>query len=127
RARPAGKPTERRGRGQEGTVSVPTGSSNRTERTEAQKAVQFKKGQSGNPSGRKKQDPVVKKMFEAALPDAVQLLVNTMNNENTKVELRVQCANAIIDRVMGKPQQAVQVDAKNIPQVVIVGGDKVAD
>lgn len=66
-------------------------------------------------------------MFEAALPEAVQLLVNTMNNENTKVELRVQCANTIIDRVMGKPQQAVQVDAKNIPQVVIVGGDKVAD
>lgn len=66
-------------------------------------------------------------MFEAALPEAVQLLVDTMNNPGAKNELRVQCANTIIDRVMGKPQQAVDLNAKNIPQVIFVGGDKVAD
>lgn len=79
------------------------------------------------PGGRKKIDPEVKKMLEAALPSAVQLLVDTMNNPGAKNELRVQCANTIIDRVMGKPQQAVELDAKNIPQVIFVGGDKIAD
>lgn len=79
------------------------------------------------PGGKRKVDPEVKKMLEAALPSAVQLLVDTMNNPGAKNELRVQCANTIIDRVMGKPQQAVELDAKNIPQVIFVGGDKIAD
>lgn len=89
---------------------MPTGSSKQTERTAAQKAVQFKPGQSGNPSGRKKQDPAVKEMLKAACPDAVQLLVDTMNDDRAKPELRVQCANTIIERVMGKAVQPIAAD-----------------
>ena len=71
---------------------------------------QFKPGQSGNPGGRKRTDPAVKEMLKAACPSAVQLLINTMDDEDVKIELRVQCANTIIDRVMGKAVQPIAAD-----------------
>ena len=43
----------------------------------------------------------------AACPDAVQILVDTMMNENEKSALRVACANTIIERVMGKATQPI--------------------
>ena len=40
---------------------------------------------------------------------------------------KIALAQLVLDRVYGKPQQAVEVDAKNIPQVIFVGGDRIAD
>jgi len=84
--------------------------SKKTERSAAQIAAQFKPGQSGNPRGRPKKDPSVTAMFNGACPDAVKLLITTMNDENVKPELRVDCAKTIINRVMGKELQPIQAD-----------------
>ena len=49
-------------------------------------------------------------MLTKACPEAVQLLIDTMTDEEAKPELRVQCANTIIDRVMGKAAQPIKAD-----------------
>ena len=89
--------------------------------------TQFKKGNQLGHRGRKKVPDDIKAMLNAATPDACRLLCDTINDTNAKLELRVKCSEIVLDRVYGKPQQAVEVDAKNIPQVIFVGGDKVAD
>lgn len=91
------------------------------------KDTQFKKGQSGNPRGKTPVPKDIKEMLKGATPDACRLLCNTINDESAKLELRIKCSEIVLDRVYGKPQQAVEVDAKSIPQVVFIGGDKVAD
>ena len=87
----------------------------------------FKKGQSGNPKGRPKIPDDIREMLKGATPSACKLLCDTINDENAKIDLRIKCSEIVLDRVFGKPQQAVEVDAKNIPQVIFVGGDKIAD
>lgn len=49
-------------------------------------------------------------MLTAACPDAVRLLVDTMQDENVKRDLRVDCANTIIERVLGKAAQPIIAD-----------------
>ena len=90
-------------------------------------ATQFKKGQSGNPGGKKPIPEDIKAMLRGATPDACRLLCETINDTGARLELRIKCSEIVLDRVYGKPQQAVEVDAKNIPQVIFVGGDQVAD
>lgn len=85
----------------------------------------FEKGYKGG--GRKEIPKDIKEMLRGATPDACRLLCNTINDETAKLELRIKCSEIVLDRVYGKPQQAVEVDAHNIPQVVFIGGDKVAD
>lgn len=87
----------------------------------------FKPGQSGNPGGRRKTDPKVLEMLKAATVDAARLLVDTVNDEHAKLDLRIRCCEIVMDRVYGKPQQAVQLDAENLPPVIFVGGDRIAD
>ena len=91
-------------------------------------AGQFKKGDPRRgPGGRKKVPDDIKAMLAGATPDACKLLCDTVNDPEAKLELRIKCSEILLDRVYGKPQQAVEVDAKNIPQVIFVGGDKIAD
>lgn len=52
--------------------------------------------------GRKKIPDEVKRMYKEATPDAARLLIETMNNEKAKIELRISCAEKIVDRVYGK-------------------------
>ena len=87
----------------------------------------FPPGVSGNPGGRPTVTPEVKEMLRAATEDAVRLLVDTINDETARLELRIRCCEIVLDRVWGKPQQAVEVDAKSIPQVVFIGGDQIAE
>lgn len=82
----------------------------------------------GNRSGGRKEIPTdIKEMLRSATPDACRLLVETINDVEAKPELRIKCCEIVLDRVYGKPQQSVDLDAKNIPQVVFVGGDDIAD
>lgn len=63
--------------------------------------------------GRKTKDPEIAKIFEVNCPDAAQFLVDTMNDENVKIDTRVKCAETIVERVLGKPQQTVDVGNKD--------------
>lgn len=78
------------------------------------KGKPFPPGVSGNPGGRPKKDPVLAEMLLAAGPRAVQLLIETVSNESAKLELRVQCANTIIERIMGKTSQPIQAEITSI-------------
>lgn len=69
----------------------------------------FKKGQSGNPNGRPKKSTVVKQKAEDHIDDAMRVLIDLMASADEKV--RIMAANAILDRGLGKPKQAVNVDA----------------
>ncbi|MCL2366654.1 MAG: DUF5681 domain-containing protein [Oscillospiraceae bacterium] len=71
---------------------------------------QFRKGKSGNPGGRPPQPKEVKEMLKAATIPAVELLINTMNSEDTKPELRVRCAELLLDRTLGKAVQPLEAN-----------------
>ena len=68
----------------------------------------FVKGQTGNPGGRPATPDNVKEMLKGSTVPAVQLLIDTMTNIETKQELRVRCAEILIDRVMGKAVQPLE-------------------
>jgi len=69
----------------------------------------WKKGQSGNPSGKKKISPDVKAAFAAACPDAVSTLVELLKSSNEAIRLRA--ADIIIIRHLGKPPEAKEDEA----------------
>ena len=106
-------------------MSESKGPANRTKT--GRETTQFKPGQSGNPSGRPKIPDDVKQMFREATPRACEVLCQIINDEGARYSDRIKAAEVIMDRAWGKAVQAVDVDAKNIPQVVIVGGDNVPD
>ena len=68
----------------------------------------FEKGQSGNPSGRPKVDKNVKEMLKAAAPKAAALLIETIEDPKVKMELRIRCAETVLDRVYGKATQPIE-------------------
>ena len=74
-------------------------------------STSFRPGRSGNPGGRKRLDPDVKAILEAACPDAAQLLVDMMNDEEIAPGLRVQCAETVLNRIYGKPAQAMTINS----------------
>lgn len=65
----------------------------------------FQPGQSGNPSGRPKQDPAIKEAARAHAERALAVFVANMEDENPAV--RHKAAEAILDRAYGKPAQAI--------------------
>ena len=76
------------------------------------------KGKSGNPGGRPKKDPKVLEMLKAAASDAVKLLVSTVNDDDSRLDLRIKCAEVILDRVYGKAGQPLTLEGK--PKIEIV-------
>lgn len=77
-------------------------------------AGRFKKGQSGNPGGKKPMGDDVKAMLKAAAPDAVKLLTETMKNPDARSDLRIRCAETIMDRVYGKATQPIEGTVVNL-------------
>ncbi len=65
----------------------------------------------GNKTGGRKRIPDdIKKMLREASPDAVKLLIDTMNNTKEATDLRIKCAEKILERVYGKAVQPIDAD-----------------
>lgn len=71
--------------------------------------------------GRKKIPKAVKDMLQAAAPDAVALLIRTMQNSEEKSELRVRCAETILERVYGKNPQPIEGAVDSTIRIVLEG------
>lgn len=84
----------------------------------------FKKGQSGNPNGRPKTDPQIKEMLKGATPDAVSLMIKTMNDPEQKIDLRINIAQDITNRVLGKATQPIDADVDATVRFVLEGSLK---
>lgn len=79
----------------------------------------FVKGQSGNPSGRKKVDPKVREMFSKLIPAAVKAIEAGL--QDPEVEIRMKAAQIALDRALGKPAQAVELsEGENGPLAAIL-------
>jgi Family of unknown function (DUF5681) len=65
----------------------------------------FQPGQSGNPGGKRKQPTNLAELARTATPQAMQTLVDIMNNEKASFAVRAYCAEKVLDRSLGKPVQ----------------------
>ena len=68
----------------------------------------FKKGQSGNPGGRPKDEYGLRELARAKTKDALKTLEEIMSNKKAPHAARVSAACAILDRGHGKPVQAIE-------------------
>lgn len=77
----------------------------------------FKPGQSGNPGGKPKAPTVIMhKVREIAgthSVQAVQVLIDIMNDRKAAVNSRVTAATAILDRAIGKPKEFLEITKTN--------------
>ncbi len=72
------------------------------------KAGRYVKGQSGNISGKPKENPEVKALFKAHTLDAAQKIIDLLDCGIEKIEL--QAAQEILNRTEGKPRDNVQMN-----------------
>lgn len=71
----------------------------------------WKKGQSGNPSGRPKSLREVTELARENSARAIERLVELMDDEDGRVALAA--ANSILDRGYGKPKQSIEIEEKS--------------
>lgn len=91
---------------------------------ETVKPWQFKKGESGNPGGRPKINPEIKEILKIATPSAIKLMIDTMNDDKAKIDLRISIAQDITNRVLGKPTQSIDGEIDQTVRIVLEGGLK---
>ncbi len=74
----------------------------------------WKPGQSGNPKGRPKQDPKVREILLARLPEMAQRLVELALNVSGDVPpgVQIRALEAGFDRCEGKPETKVTVSGR---------------
>ena len=84
---------------------------NLVERTEK---GQFQKGVSGNPGGRPKRTPAEQQaidMMKSATPEMVELVLSIARSEKASYYAKLQAAELILNRSMGKPETYLHVDS----------------
>jgi hypothetical protein len=72
----------------------------------------FPKGVSGNPGGRPKAVKAVMELAQQHTAAAIETLVEIHTDSKVDPRARVAAASALLDRALGKPPQAIQVDAE---------------
>ena len=63
----------------------------------------------------------VQEMLRLATPEAVRLLVKVMRDEDVKPELRVKCAESIMEKAYGKGTQAAAKDLNGSVVIALEG------
>jgi hypothetical protein len=70
----------------------------------------FQPGKSGNPTGRAKVDPDEAQALRAVTAHAVRQLIEIANDPNHRRQF--DAITVILDRTLGKPTQALDLDLK---------------
>ena len=68
----------------------------------------FVKGEITNPRGRPKMDESLKEKFKDYSHEAAAYLYKTMHDEDAPHNVRVKCAEVIMDRAWGKAAQPIE-------------------
>lgn len=74
--------------------------------------MKFEAGKSGNPGGRPKMPPELKKAFQDVTPEALDTLVLIMRTGEESN--RLKAAGEIIDRGYGKAVQAIEAEIADL-------------
>ena len=68
----------------------------------------WEKGQSGNPSGKARRDAAILRRLDTLTLKAVDAYAKILSDNDATNSERLQAANAVLDRVLGKPKQQIQ-------------------
>jgi uncharacterized protein (UPF0147 family) len=82
----------------------------------------FQPGQSGNPGGRRKYDPEVKKILVEGSLLAAETLCELIHNPRVPPGVRARAAEAILDRVYGRAVQPIVAAAVGAPVEIKLAG-----
>lgn len=73
----------------------------------------FKKGQSGNPGGRPKLPEEFVELARSRSVDALNYLIDAINDENLPPNARIRAAETIIAYGYGKPSQSIDLSGRD--------------
>lgn len=79
----------------------------------------FRPGQTGNPRGRPKENPLAVELARAHTEEAVQTLAEIMRDAEAGAKARAYAATALLDRAWGKPAQSVAVTGEDGGPLVV--------
>jgi hypothetical protein len=68
----------------------------------------WEKGVSPNPGGRAKRDAAILRRLDTLTLKAVDAYAKILSDDDATNSERLQAANAVLDRVLGKPKQQIQ-------------------
>ena len=74
--------------------------------------------------GRPRMPDEVKNMLKAATPRAAQLLIDVIDDENQPMNLRIDCANKVIERIFGKPNQPIDGEIVTLSTTIDISLDE---
>lgn len=105
---------------------------------EKEKPWLFKKGQSGNPSGKSKQFASIQELARSHAPAMVGILAKVARSKTAPVAARVTAAGMLLDRAYGKPagfstsspeafRKAVDLSDDELAAIVSAGRGKVLE